>query len=198
MLSPDHPRKPCKYCGHPTGWRDEDVPVCPLCASYALKGGLVDCKQCHRPLVPIGETSRGIQMFSCPSCGDVRAEVKGVVLTRGGQTESHRSHKPEKAGSTPAPATKIKKARKEDGSQSKRSTSSGSKGQGNAGKSALVPKRVPAGVAGTGKTDRKHVSIRHNASSKIVQQRRAAAGDSRRRVPKSSVNTARGSGKRKS
>ena len=98
--------KPCQVCGYPTSWRDGGEVVCPLCVAYGLKGGLVDCKTCHVSLKPIGETLRGIQLVCCPSCGDVRADLPGVKLTRGRAEAARRVHNPKVAGSSPVPATK--------------------------------------------------------------------------------------------
>jgi len=88
------------------------------------------CKKCHKACQPIGATLRGVQLVTCPSCGQVYTpdliklpkgmpaiSITGVVkkpakitskksVMRGGQTVSHGPHKAEKVRSIRTPATK--------------------------------------------------------------------------------------------
>ena len=40
------------------------------------------CKKCHKTCSPIGATLRAVQLVACPSCGQVYADIPGVVIRR--------------------------------------------------------------------------------------------------------------------
>ena len=120
----------CRQCGYATTGALGESNLCPLCAADNLKGGPMICKKCHKACQPIGATLRGVQLVTCPSCGQVYTpdliklpkgmpaiSITGVVkkpakitskksVMRGGQTVSHGPHKAEKVRSIRIPATK--------------------------------------------------------------------------------------------